>query len=445
MAMKNVMVIGAGVLQVPIIKEINKAGHFSIVLDKNDLAPGFSLAKKKIKVDISNSEKAVKEAIKIDEQHKIHAVLTVATDFTYTVNQIKKKLGLPCLSQAKSLIFSNKGKLRQFLTEHKFPQPKFVIINEVKDLEKIFLNLLFPVVVKPVDSMGARGVIKLEKLNQTLAELKSKIKIAYLAAKGFSRRGEVIVEEFIKGKEYSIDALIINGKVTITGFADRVIEFPPYFVETGHIIPSLEKSSLQKKIKKEFISVVDHLKIENGAVKADVFLNHNDQIIIGELAFRLSGGFMSTHTFPLASGINLMKAILDLNLGKKNIDLKEKKKLQVVEKSVFLSPPNKSKNDDLPITLKQIKGLDFLEKIKNIKKIHFYKKINDKVYNPKNNLMKIASIIIVAKSISKINEVVKLVADKLQVNNARIYFPLLSEDRLVENKPKIASNLIKKK
>ena len=125
--------------------------------------------------------------------------------------------------------------MRECFEKGKVPSPKFFRICE-KDLSDSLLNTIlekidFPLVVKPVDNMGARGCRMVRSEVEFLPALK--------VATECSRTGYAIVEEYMDGDEFSIDALIYNGTMTITGFAIRHIFYPPYFIEMGHTMPAI--------------------------------------------------------------------------------------------------------------------------------------------------------------------------------------------------------------
>ena len=140
------------------------------------------------------------------------------------------------------------------------------------------------------------------------------------AAAECSRTGFAIVEEYMEGPEFSIDALVYNGKFIVTGFAIRHIKYEPYFIEIGHTMPAV----LDKKMHDELISVFAlGAKAEGlscGAAKADIKYT-KDGPMIGEIAGRLSGGYMSGWTYPYASDLNLTKQGLLIATGKEPQEL----------------------------------------------------------------------------------------------------------------------------
>ena len=164
--------------------------------------------------------------------------------------------------------------------------------------------------------MGARGVVYLPK--------KEDISFSFELAQRESISKEVVIEEFIEGDEISVDALVYEGKCHLTGVADRMIRRfdDMYFVEVGHNIPTSHGKTTIKKIESVMQSFADALselgaKPYHGALKGDLILTKHKEIYINEIASRLSGGFMSTHTFRYSSGLNLMEAYLNLIFKKK--------------------------------------------------------------------------------------------------------------------------------
>ena len=142
-------------------------------------------------------------------------------------------------------------------------------------------------------------------------------------AKEASISGKLVVEEYMDGPELSLDALIFNGHIQVTGIGDRIIQRAPYFVEVGHTLPSNQPQEKLNLATELFCSAIKALGIDIGAAKGDIKLTKDGPKVI-EIAARLSGGWMSTYTYPLATGVNLMKAAIEIALGETPTDLKKK-------------------------------------------------------------------------------------------------------------------------
>jgi biotin carboxylase len=223
------------------------------------------------------------------------------------------------------------------------PSPKFIVIRKRKAssqaLAEEYEELLkktameFPLVVKPVDNMGGRGCRRLDSFKD--------LETALPEALAFSRSGRAIVEEFMNGQEFSVDALVDHEEITICGFADRHICFPPYFIEMGHTMPSSLDERHTEALLKVFKDGIRALGITRGvgAAKGDIKLSSKGPMI-GEIAARLSGGYMSGWTYPYSSGVEVTRGAIELALGRKLGNPEPKQRFTSAERA-FISIPGK--------------------------------------------------------------------------------------------------------
>ncbi|NCS93454.1 MAG: ATP-grasp domain-containing protein, partial [Leptospira sp.] len=210
-----------------------------VVADMNPDSIGFRIADDKILMSTKDVEGMVREAKRYAKDKPIHGVITAGTDASMTVAAVANSLDLPGIRFIDAEACSNKVKMRKRLREHNVPIPNFAEVWNIQDARDALEYLKFPLVMKPADNMGARGVIKIET--------REDIQNAFKHAKKFCPTGELILEEYMNGPEVSVDALSFGGKFKITGIADRIIEREPYFIEVGHNMPSaLPKDTLQE-------------------------------------------------------------------------------------------------------------------------------------------------------------------------------------------------------
>jgi len=310
------LILGAGLMQKPAILAAKTLGYTAVVIDADDKAVCVPMADEFSKIDLKAREEILEYAKKLQSKNGLAAVFTAGTDFTASVSYVCEKLNLPAHSFEAALNASIKTQMRSCFEKANVPSPKFQNVSKSdinENLLKQILNKMdFPLVVKPVDNMGARGC----RMVRSEIEFMPAIKIAVEA----SRSGNAIVEEYMDGPEFSIDSVVYNGTMTITGFAERHIYYPPYFIEVGHTMPAI----LDKKMHDELISVfalgVKALGLSCGVAKADIKYTKNGPMI-GEIAGRLSGGYMSGWTYPYASDLNLTKQALCIACGKEPEDL----------------------------------------------------------------------------------------------------------------------------
>ena len=191
----------------------------------------------------------------------------------------------------------------------------------------------------------------------------------------------------MEGPELSLDALVFKEDIHITGVADRIIERSPYFVEVGHTLPSTLPADQQAQAVEVFKQAIFALGIDIGAAKGDIKITPEGPKIV-EIAARLSGGWMSAYTYPLATGVNLYKAAIQIALGEKPTDLMPKTSLVSAERSL-LPPAGK---------ILSIRGVEEARKIKGVKEIILMKEAGDMAEEPRSNMGKVGYVITVGKS-----------------------------------------------
>ncbi|HQB61362.1 MAG TPA: alpha-hydroxy-acid oxidizing protein [Spirochaetota bacterium] len=387
---KTILIIGAGLLQVPAIKTANSTGLTTVVTDYNKEAPGMKIADFPVVVSTRDIEGTVRVVKEFNNGRKIDGAITVGTDASMTVSAVANALGLPGIKYENAIAASNKIKMRERFREHNVAIPDFYKCWSFEDLKKASSLLGYPFVLKPADNMGARGVMKVES--------EANLENAFLNAKNGSPSGELIAEEYMDGPELSIDALIYDGEIFITGVADRIIEREPYFIETGHVLPSaLPEEELNEGIE-VFKKGIRALGIDIGAAKGDIKITKNGAKV-GEIAARLSGGFMSAYTFPYATGINVIRNALDIALGYPPSSLVPTKKCFSIEQAIIPAPG----------IVKEIIGVEEALAIEGVKNIFFHVKEGDEVVIPKSNVEKAGNFIVVRDTREEAWEVVRKV------------------------------------
>lgn len=399
---KTLLIIGAGLLQVPAIKIASECGLTTVVSDYNENAPGMKIADYPVIISTRDIEGTVREMKKFNAKRKIDGVITVGTDASMTVAAVSNALNLPGIKFENAEAASNKIKMRERLKANNVPVPDFRKIWSYDELLNALKVLKLPLVIKPSDNMGARGVMKIESF-----EMAEK---AFYHAKEGSPSGELIVEEYMKGDELSIDALVYKGEIHITGIADRLIEGEPYFIEKGHVMPSSKDENVLSDAVSVFKAGIKALGIDMGAAKGDIKITESGAKI-GEIAARLSGGFMSAYTYPYSSGVNLIKNAIDIALGIEPSNLIPTKNWVSIEKAVI----------PLPGKLKEIRGLEEAHSIHGVKNIFINNEIGDDIKEPRSNVEKPLNFIIVRETREAAWECVKEVERTIEVVTDNYY------------------------
>ena len=344
MTKKRVFMLGAGFMQGVAIRAARALGCTVVAADGNPSAVCAAEADEFVCIDLKDTARLIDYARYLQQNGGLDAVFTAATDFSAAVAAIAAACGLRGHTLEAALNATDKVRMRECFRKADVPSPAFIELTAADlaapadiigaqssaptdsfvaadnlpygdagaatadALERRLGELAgrFPLVVKPVDNMGARGC----SLVKNLVGLQESAKIALQ----YSRSGRVIVEEYIEGSEFSIEGLVFGGQLYITALADRHIFFPPYFIEMGHTIPSECTQDIANEVISVFERGVHALGLTDGAVKGDILVR-NGKAFVGEIAARLSGGYMSGWTVPYSSCLDITAAALTLALG----------------------------------------------------------------------------------------------------------------------------------
>ncbi|MEW5801181.1 MAG: ATP-grasp domain-containing protein [bacterium] len=311
--MKTLWIVSGGSEAVPGIMTARKMGLHVVVSDLNPHAPGFAVADDRIVVSTYDSE-ATKEAAR--KYHRtvrpIDGVICIASDVPLTVASVADSLGLPGISLETARLAMDKLAMKQRFVESHIPVPWFSPVESPAHLQDLLNDCGFPLVLKPVDSRGARGVLKLSPDIDLVW--------AYHHALNFSPSGRIMAEEYLEGPQISTESVLLEEGAYTPGFTDRNYEyldrFAPYMIENGGQQPSALPPAQQKAVARLAEDAGRSLGIQTGIAKGDMILTEAGPKVI-EIAARLSGGWFSTDQIPLATGVDIVGAAIRLALGEK--------------------------------------------------------------------------------------------------------------------------------
>lgn len=304
---RRVVIVGGGRESVPGIRRAKELGLDVVVTDEDPNCPGSAEADHFVAASTYDPQMTVEGlralALPLD------GAICIATDVPVTVAEIAQSFGLPGISIEAARLASDKLAMKQQLAANGLPVPWFAPVQSKDDLERL-RGSGRDLIIKPVDSRGARGVIRL------LPGVGSDW--AYTEALGHSPSGRVMVESFLEGPQISSESLLIGGVATTVGLADRNYEhldrFAPFIVEDGGELPADIDEETTQAIRGLIQAAADALDIRTGVIKGDIVLHEGRPHII-EVAARLSGGYFCTHEIPLSTGVDLVGAAMMVALG----------------------------------------------------------------------------------------------------------------------------------
>ena len=300
MNQKRVLFLGGAYSQVPIIKEAKNRGWYIITCDYLPDNPGHKYADEYYNVSTTDFE----SVLKVAKTTKPDFIVAYASDpAAPTASWVSEQLGLPSNSYKSVQTLAEKDLFRKFLKENGFNTPNAVSIEEKEDIEKI-KELEFPIIIKPTDSSGSKGVTRVDKEEE-------KIKAVEYALK-FSRNKRVIAEEYIdsNGNQLQGDGFVENGKLMFSYLGDHhynkgINPFVPYSTTWPSQISDCEL----KLVNKELSRAIELSGFKNGAINIEVRINKDGDIYIMEIGPRSGGNFVP-QVINYSTGFNMVEGIL---------------------------------------------------------------------------------------------------------------------------------------
>lgn len=219
-------------------------------------------------------------------------------------------------SASAAFIMENKAGTRAKLAGLSF-SPKYLTIQPGKNLDAKSMDALpdYPLIVKTASSTGSKDVLHATddvQLQRHIAKLQEKNPLE-----------AVIIEEFIEGEQYLVEAIVHNKEIQIAGVIQQEITFGKRFIITGYGVLAIVPRQLNDSIKEVLTSIVEKLAIQNGALHVEMRLTKNGWRLI-EINPRISGGAMN-NMLKAAFGYDLTEETIKLYLGEQpTLEIKQR-------------------------------------------------------------------------------------------------------------------------
>lgn len=300
--MKKIMILGAGIVQVPVIKKVRNLQYKTIVVDVNPDAPGMQYGDVALAISTNDYEKVLKAA----KDYEIDAILTTSDFPVNNVAAVAAELNLPAMTPETAKICTNKFLQREFFSKNGISHPFYRLINstdEVKDLTN------YPYVIKPISSSGSRGVFMVNNF----PELEEK----FQETQSYSSDTKLLVEQYIGGREFSVESLTQNNHTSVIAVTEKITRGEEFgaFVEDLHMIPARITAEEEKLIADEVRNLIAKLGVDNCPTHTEVKL-YEGKVFVIEIACRLGGDFITSDLVPLHSGIDMLENLVNISVGK---------------------------------------------------------------------------------------------------------------------------------
>lgn len=304
---KKIMILGASILQLPAIEKAKEMGLSVVAVDMNPEAIGFQVPGIETEV-ISTID--IPKVLEAARKHNIQGVMTLASDMPMrTVAVVAREMGLVGVSEDTALKATDKAVMRQCLQAAGVPVPAFYKVANEEEYARAAASFRVPFVVKPADNSGSRGIVLVNDPTDSQA-----VTNAYAYSRQHSRNGNVVVEEYMRGPEVSVETLSAEGVCHVIQITDKLTTGAPHFVEMGHSQPTQLSPETAEQIRQVVIAANRAVGIENGPSHTEVIVTAEGPKIV-EIGARLGGDCITTHLVPLSTGVNMVECCIRIALG----------------------------------------------------------------------------------------------------------------------------------
>ncbi len=305
--MKKILLLGGAMQQIPSIKKAKELGLYTITCDYLPENPGHILADEYHNVSTTEKEAVLELAQKL----QIDGIVAYASDpAAPTAAYVAEKMGLPGNPFKSVELLTEKDLFREFLLSNGFNSPKAAGVCNYEEALKIIDDYKFPVMVKPVDSSGSKGVVKIYS--------KDELTVAYEEAMSYSRAKRIVIEEFIQKKGYQVsgDGFSVDGKLVFTSYGNELYSSngTREYVALGEFWPTLLSPEMKKKVDDELQRLITALGMKTSAYNIEVIIDENDEVYVLELGPR-NGGSYIPQLIEYATGVDMVEYTIKGAIG----------------------------------------------------------------------------------------------------------------------------------
>lgn len=303
--MKKLMILGAGIYQVPLIRKAREMGLYTVVVSIPGNYPGFGEADKVYELDTRDLEGVLDAA----RREGISGICTAGTDVAVaSVGYVCSRMGLPGISEKAAGTVTDKWKMKQAFAARHVSTAAFRQVYSLEEAYKAAEQMGYPVCLKAVDKSGSRGVQK--------AGDPGELKAAYEAAGKVTDKEYVLVEEYIQAHEIGVDGFVQNGRpVLIVPHDKEMYRASAVSIPAGHRFPFSCGEELDREIRRQISLAVEAVGMDHCPFNADVFVRDGKVWII-EIGGR-SGATCIPELMSVYCGFSYYEKMIRAALGEK--------------------------------------------------------------------------------------------------------------------------------
>jgi biotin carboxylase len=388
------IVLGGTSAHIELIQKLKRRGYYIILIDYYENP----IAKQYANEHIQESTLDKERVLQIAKDKKVNLVITTCIDqANITAIYVSEKLGYHVpYSYETSLNVTNKIFMKRIMEQNSIPTSKYINVKEISECKNN--DLKYPLIVKPSDSNGSKGVNKAVNDKELLFYLNNALKI--------SRSNQAIIEEYIEGKEIGIDCFIKNHEVHILTIRERKkINCRSNNLQqiTGTVTPPNINSKKIKEIKKIVEKIAFVFQLDNTPLMVQAIIS-NEEINIIEFAPRIGGG-ESSRMIELITGFDIINQTINSFMGLP-IDIAIKKNEQYFSETLLYAEPS---------IMGFIKGDKELIEKNIIEYIVQYKTKGMTIGNDLSSINRVGAFVVKGNNLEELNTKIEIAIKELEI------------------------------
>lgn len=322
--MRTLAIIGASYLQRPLVERAKEMGLRTLCFAWAEGAVCKELCDVFYPVSVTEKE----EILRICREEKIDGICTIGSDIAApTVAYVAEQMGLTGNKYKAAVRANNKYLMREALVKAGVDCPLFMCMNSLEFRDESLEKLALPLIVKPSDRSGSLGVQKIERWEDLNAAVER--------AEQLSIAGEAMIEEYIDGREISVEMISCRGTHYALQITDKETTGAPHFVELAHHQPSDLPAAMQARIFDITRHALDALGLTNGASHSEYKITKEGRIVVMEIGGRMGGDFIGSHLVRLSTGYDFVEGVIRVALG----EIIHPEPKQIAHSSVIFDAP----------------------------------------------------------------------------------------------------------
>jgi biotin carboxylase len=396
----NVLILPASEWVVPLIMKAKKMDYNVFVVNPYEDSPGFKYADKYLISDIFDYEKVIKFA----KENNINAIASDECDIAMpAIAKIGKALGLPAISEKTATIFQDKFEMREFCRSHNIKFPEYQLCFKAEDAIKLFKKIEKPLIIKPLDNCSSRGVFKVSSVEEIQEHFEESLAFSHF-------HKAVLAERYINGPEFTVDSV----KTPSRNFSLAISE-KKHFAHNSNIANELFFSHYNNnydydKLRSVNDAYVMQSGMEFGFTHAEYKFEDGDFYLI-EIGARGGGNMISSSITQYLSGYDTYRYLLECSAGNirdEDFSIKDEYKNRAAVLKFFSTPNGGG-------VVKNIDGLDYLEREKDVAHYRFNFKVGDTIIDALNDATRVGFYIATCENKDRLHKLMTEVENNVKI------------------------------